>query len=84
MSFVLKRMGRKYNPIPIPIHYRRQYILSISSMVKYTKSMVNRNFEDRIVESLENIFTSNRNFITKKIADEIKYLSEARFYSHLR
>jgi ribosomal protein S7 len=77
-------MGRKYNPIPIPIHYRRQYILSLMYIAKYTKSMVNRNFDDRIAEAFENIFTSNRNFITKNIADDVKYLSEARFYSHLR
>src|SRR4051812_46718444 len=64
ISYVLKRKGRKYHPVPIPIPSRRQYILALRYLVKYTKSMVNRNFEDRLFESLENIFASKRNFIT--------------------
>jgi len=84
LSFVLKRMGRKYNPITIPINYRRQYILSLTYIVKYVKSMTNRMFTDRLKESLENIFGSVRNIITRNVASDVQHLSEARFYTHLR
>lgn len=84
LSVVLKRMGRKYNPIPVPIQYRRQHILSISYIVTCIKTTNSRNFDDSIVSSLENIFGTNRNAITKAIASHVKYLTEARFYTHLR
>jgi len=84
LSFVWKRMGRKHNPVPIPIHYRRQYILSLSYIIKYIKTITQRNFVDQLRVSLESIFGSIRNTITRLFASDVLYLAEARFYSHLR
>jgi len=77
-------MGRKYNPIPIPIQYRRQYILSLSYITEYTKSMLNRNFVDRIEKSLQNIFQAPRNVVTKNVSDSVRQLTESRFFTHFR
>lgn len=84
LSVALKRMGRKYNPVPIPIQYRRQYIISLTNIVIYTKTIGSRNFSKCIEEALEAIFESKRNTITKAIAAYAKFLAEARFYTHLR
>lgn len=84
LSFVNKRMGRKFNPIPIPIKERRQFVLSLNYIVKFTKSMTNRNFDAKIISALSEIFGSKKNHITKKISEDIKYLTDARVFLHFR
>ena len=84
LSYVRKRMGRKFNPIPIPIHYKRQYILSIRYVSNFVKNASDRRFIDRLVSALGVLFETKRNFITRLVATDIKNLAEARFYSHLR
>lgn len=84
LSYVNKRMGRKYNPIPMPIKQRRQYILSLNYIIKYTKSVIHRNFDDRITSALAELFSSKKNYITKKIAEDIKHLTDARIFLNYR
>jgi len=84
LSYINKRMGRKYNPVPIPINYRRQYIISLRYLTNYIKSIVYRTFNDQLTFSINTLVEVKRNLITRAVATDIKYLAEARFYSHLR
>jgi len=84
LSFVRKRMGRRHNPIPIPIRYRRQYLLSIKYIIKFIENVVDKNFDDRLITALSTLFETKRNYVTRAIATDVNFLSEARFYSHLR
>jgi len=84
LSFVRKRMGRRLNPVPIPVRYKRQYILSIQYIVNFVKSIAARNFEDNLISALGNLFETKRNVVTRAFATDVKYLADARFYSHLR
>lgn len=83
-SYVNKRMGRKFNSVPIPIKERRQHILSMNYIVKHTQNVVNRDLNTRIATALTEIFGAKKNSVTKKIAEEVKHLTDSRIYLHLR
>jgi len=84
MSFIRKRMGRRHNPIPFPIRYRRQYLLSIKHVTQFIRNATDRNFDNRLISTLSTLFETARNSITRTIATDVKFLAEARFFSHLR
>src|SRR4051812_16864131 len=56
LSYVRKRMGRKANPIPVPIRHKRQYLLSIKYIINFVHSVIDRNFDDRLIFALETLF----------------------------
>jgi len=84
LSFVNKRMGRKFNAIPIPIKERRQLVLSLNYITKYIKAVIHRDLDSRICAGLTDLFTTKKNAITRKIADDVKYLVDSRIYINLR
>ena len=84
ISFVKKRMGRKFNSVPIPITKRRQFILALSSVASYIKNFQARNFSIKIKEGVKELHLTKRNVLTKKIGDLVKHLVESRIYLHLR
>ena len=84
ISFINKRMGRKFNPIPMPIKERRQLILSLNYITKYIKTIVHRDLDTRIFSGLTELFTMKRNAITRKIAEDVKYLADSRIHLHFR
>lgn len=84
MSFTNKRMGRKFNPVPMPIKERRQLILSLNHITKYIKTIVHRDLDTRIFIGLSELFTKKKNPITRKIAEDVKHLADSRIYLYLR
>jgi len=59
-SFVNKRMGRKFNPVPMPIKERRQLVLSLNYITKYIKTIVHRDLDQRIFIGLSELFTTKK------------------------
>lgn len=84
MSFVNKRMGRKFNSVPIPIKDRRQLILSLKYITKYIKTIVNRDLDEKIFIGLSELFTTKKNPITRKVAEDVKHIADSRIYVHFR
>jgi ribosomal protein S7 len=84
ITFVKKRMGRKFNAIPLPVKERRQYLLSLNYIANYIKTISHRDFDQRIFLGLSELFTTKKNALTRKVAEDIKHLAESRIYLHLR
>lgn len=81
---VLKRVGRKYHPIPQLTRERRQHIMALDELVKYTKNFDERTLSGRMTGVLLDVFGSKKNYLTKKAVENVSYITEARIYSRLR
>ena len=77
-------MGRKFNSIPMPVKGRRQYILSLNYIVNYIKQIAHRDLDKRIFLGLSELCTTKKNALTRKVAEDVKHLSDSRIYAHLR
>jgi len=84
ISSVSKRLGRKYQIVPIPIKSRRQHVLALDAVVKYTKNFDHRTLSGRMTAVLSEIFGPKKNQIVKKAAEQIKTITDSRMYLTLR
>jgi ribosomal protein S7 len=84
LTYANKRMGRRYNPVPLPINERRQHILALRYLAKDTMSASQKKFNERIQQTFNQIFSSDKNQVTRKFAADIKHLTESRVYLHYR
>lgn len=84
LTYVNKRLGRKYHSVPFPIKERRQQILSLNAIVKLIKNFDNHKLNGKIISILSNIFGSKKSYIVKQISDDVKHLTDSRIYLYLR
>lgn len=84
-TIIKKRIGRQYKNVPFWIKEKKQLILSLSLIHKCVSSFNSRLLSTKITLGLSDVFFGGKkSYIKKRISEQIKLLSESRFYLHLR
>lgn len=81
---VNKRMGRRFNAIPIPIQEWRQHVVALRRIVRYIKQVDARYLLERFQLGFHTVICSKKFSIHKDLAAEVVRLAEARFFSYQR
>lgn len=84
LTYITKQVSRKKVVIPLPIKEHRQCILALDAIVKQSKNLNVNNLSAKIVIILSDIFTNKKHYLNKKMALDVKTLTDARLYLHLR